>query len=221
MTFQKIADVCVLVGIGIFVGLMIADASAAAVQFREWQALTAGILAVIAAAWTVREMRRNDGTQQARHEELLSLALRTDAVKAQRVEKFVSPLAGLQKSAKENLAAGSKGEIGQDVRFLIESIDSLNQIATRISRTRSLAESYDIFDADTAYAYDVFLSTAGATTMDIVEWRKQVDHFAGGAAKLERMQIEIRKRISLLGKYAAKLSTELQKLADKYSGAVL
>jgi hypothetical protein len=49
MTLQRHADIIVLVVIGIFVGLMIADASTAEHLVSEWHTLIAGVLAVIAA----------------------------------------------------------------------------------------------------------------------------------------------------------------------------
>ncbi|MGN6144744.1 MAG: hypothetical protein ACTHOP_14260 [Mesorhizobium sp.] len=91
MTFQKVADVSVLVSIGIFVGLMIADASDAEHYIGEWQTLITGILAVVAASWTLAQMRASDRAQDERHRDLMRLSVRPDLL---RIQRAAVPYAG-------------------------------------------------------------------------------------------------------------------------------
>lgn len=84
MSTRKIADVTVLIVIGFCIGGMFSDISATERYLSDWQTLIAGFLAVVAAAWTVGEMRRNDTMQQQRHEELILLNLRADRLRAER-----------------------------------------------------------------------------------------------------------------------------------------
>ncbi|MGN7770770.1 hypothetical protein [Phyllobacterium sp. 22552] len=52
--------------------------------FYRWQTLIAGILAVLAAGFTIRQMQISDRKQQSRHEDLLNLNLRTDKLLLER-----------------------------------------------------------------------------------------------------------------------------------------
>lgn len=84
MNLRKVVDVAALVVIGVCIGGLISEVSTAERYLSDWQTLIAGILAVVAAAWTVGEMRRNDTMQQVRHEELMQLNLRADRLRARR-----------------------------------------------------------------------------------------------------------------------------------------
>lgn len=84
MNLQKTANIAILIVIGFCLGGMFSDISTTEHSLSEWQTLIAGNLAVVAAAWTIGEMRRNDTMQQQRHAELVLLSLRADRLRARR-----------------------------------------------------------------------------------------------------------------------------------------
>jgi len=64
--------------------------------WRDWlydfQSLIGGILAVIAAAFTVLQMRISDDRSERRHKEILKLQLRSDGLKLERMYFLLQPL---------------------------------------------------------------------------------------------------------------------------------
>lgn len=161
MTFRKIADVGVLVGIGIFVGLMIADASTAEHYLSEWQTLVAGILAVIAAAWTVGEMRRNDEMQQARHEELMRLNLRADRL---RVARATIPHANEMVASAKRISRVIEGGLieklasGESAAFT--TLFGERELLEKMVNNKAIKAASDLFDANTAYNFHILKLTA-------------------------------------------------------------
>ncbi|MCC5780776.1 hypothetical protein H7H48_17065 [Nitratireductor sp. B36] len=80
--------------VGIIIGLALADTSSGTTFLKDWQPLVTGILAVAAAIFTIVQMRRSDRLQGRRHEQVIALSLRSDALKIQQAS---DPLAKLLK----------------------------------------------------------------------------------------------------------------------------
>lgn len=185
---------------------------------KYWETLSTGALAIAAAFVTVAAMMRQDEKQQERHEQLLNLTLRGDAVKAQRASKFIAILVSFAERAAKDLELDEKGivEIRRRTRTLVQTLGDLNKAVARVVGTRSLGDSYEIFDADAAYAFDTLHTASTQTTSDVDEWMTEVENMSGGAEKLTRISREARNRIGALGNFSRLLSEELQRLADTY-----
>ncbi|MER8867097.1 hypothetical protein NKI19_25900 [Mesorhizobium sp. M0751] len=74
---------------GIFIGVALTDSTTSEFWLYRYQTMIAGILAIIAAGWTVFEMRRSDERQQQRHDDLVALTLRADGAAVRRAAQFV------------------------------------------------------------------------------------------------------------------------------------
>lgn len=88
---------------GIFIGVALTDSTTSEFWLYRYQTIIAGILAIVAAGWTVVEMRRTDQRQQLRHEELMKINLRADRLRARRA---AFPYADLIESGCNELDAG-------------------------------------------------------------------------------------------------------------------
>lgn len=188
---------------------------------KRWETLTAGALAVAAAFVTVAAMLQQDEKQQERHEQLLNLALRGDAVKAQRASKFIDILTAITVEATNELAADLEKpvEVRERARNLKKALENLNQQIGRVIGARSLGDSYQIFDAETAYAFDMLYTASMQTVSDEMEWAREIENTTGGAEKLIQLSRAIRTRIESLGHHSRQLSEQLKHLASVYSSA--
>ncbi|SIT56548.1 hypothetical protein BQ8794_290158 [Mesorhizobium prunaredense] len=76
---------------GLFVGLALADFPGVETWLEKWQTLIAGILAVVAAAVTIRQMQVSDGGQQTRHEHLIRMSMRSETLTVLRAHTLLTP----------------------------------------------------------------------------------------------------------------------------------
>lgn len=80
---------------------------------HEWETLTAGMLAVLAAGWTVTEMRRADAKQQIRHDQMFENSRRPDQLKKKRAAFFAELFAALSRDinvSKISIAMAEDGD---------------------------------------------------------------------------------------------------------------
>ncbi|MER8654397.1 hypothetical protein [Mesorhizobium sp. M0847] len=76
---------------GVFVGLALVDFPGVETWLEHWQTLIAGILAVVAAAVTIRQMQVSDAGQQRRHEHLIRMSMRTETLVVLRAHTILTP----------------------------------------------------------------------------------------------------------------------------------
>ncbi len=119
----------------------------------HYQTLITGILAIAAAVITVRAMTTMDERQQRRHEEMLSLSLRHDTLRIQRVSGVVTDI--MVKVA-ENLRIkqpefSSSTYVAKTPRILVEDLKGVD----RQLNSPQMVDAKDLFDELTSITYDI------------------------------------------------------------------
>ncbi|NSZ59543.1 hypothetical protein FY145_17230 [Agrobacterium tumefaciens] len=126
--------------------------------WREWlydfQSLIGGILAVIAAAFTVVQMRISDDRSEARHKQALRLQVRADSL---RFERMYFPL-------HDELAAGlqvfSRGFHADDLKSLFDEINGACYDIDRAFKSGTYRDAEDLL--------------GGTLTMAIAQYRTDI-----------------------------------------------
>lgn len=154
MTLRQVVDIVAVLAIGALIGLMVADVGSSERHIGDWQTLIAGILAVIAAAWTVGEMRRNDRMQQSRHEELMQLNLRADRLRARRAAfpysiemKTVSGV--LDQYPPDAFTRLASNEQQKAILVMLSCYSKLKEVID----AEALVEAKNMFGSDMAHLY--------------------------------------------------------------------
>lgn len=135
------------------------EASSASKFIYDYQTLITGIAAVFAAGYTVRQMRITDEMSEKRHRELVSLQLRADRL---RVERLLFPALGdledaLKKVSNFNLSVVQKilDDEPDNARLLIESLERECFEVLSILGNSQFKAAEDLFDGDLALRYSV------------------------------------------------------------------
>lgn len=125
----------------------------------DFQTLIGGGAAIIAAWYTIRQMRITDEKSEARHRELVALQLRSDRL---RVERMLFPaLSDLEDcyEAISDVKMETLKQIASDeptnVAIVLQQIGSDCYETLRIVRRPTFKEAQDLFDGDLAYQYDL------------------------------------------------------------------
>lgn len=123
----------------------------------DFQTLIGGGAAVIAAWYTVRQMQITDEKSDTRHRELISLQLRPDRL---RVERMIYPaLADLEdtyrKISEINLTGVGKhlDSEPQSSRLIVENLERVCFEAVSILARKQFKAAQDLFDGDLTYRY--------------------------------------------------------------------
>lgn len=124
----------------------------------DFQTLIGGGAAIIAAWYTVRQMRISDMKSDDRHQELVELQMRSDKL---RVERMVKPgLADLE-DCYEEISSVSFRALSKMLKDEPAAVaDVLEQLqlecldAVRIMKRPQFAAASDLFDGDLAYQFD-------------------------------------------------------------------
>lgn len=216
MTLRKFVDAGVLLAIGFLVGMMVADVSSVEHFASEWQTLIAGILAVIAAAWTVREMRRNDGAQQVRHEQLMQLNLRADRLRARRAAfPYGLQLATVGEKVQ---TYDPDGFDDMPIQLKREAVGILMQCREQLQKLLvepSVVEAKDMFGSDMSHTYKLLLGHVAKfgnqpVLMDIF-WRR------GSQDDVNLEEIErYYREVAVCGFSVTQFSSQLLALAGHY-----
>lgn len=121
----------------------------------DFQTLLTGMAAVAAASWTVYTMEKTDVRQERRHQQLVSLAIRADSLRADRavnpqledfeyyVDEVIAKLKhsfGSEENAIQQFEGGSRG-----YRALVVTIETFFNRAP-------FEQAQDLFDGEMAYA---------------------------------------------------------------------
>lgn len=223
MKLRKMADVVVLIGIGVCIGGMASDVSSAERSLSDWQTLIAGFFAVAAAAWTVGEMRKQDQSQQARHEELMKLNLRSDRL---RVMRAANPYAAELRARGNDLALAVESLDLALANFSPEAYESLRdnvdrpvrQIAAIIAGIE-ISDASKLFEADMAYnlkcVRDQMSPLVGAlNSANNVLARTQV---GSNSPELRDWVGKLREQAALMFPRINKVASDLENLSDIYS----
>lgn len=216
MTARKIINAGVLLAIGILVGLMLADISSIEHVASEWQTLIAGILAVIAAVWTVTEMRRSDGAQQIRHDQQMSLNLRADRLRARRAAfpfalHFSTVASVLAEYDVDQFDGMNRNELTTAVAVMRQCWLQMHKFLNE----KSIVEAKDLFDSNMAHNYRLVIDD-----LERMEGNHPaIEHFCRFGEIAEPDKFRIANFYRGMALYAPKLkafSDRLLKLADQY-----
>lgn len=216
MNLRKAADVAVLLAIGFCIGGMFSDVSAADQYLSEWQTLIAGCLAVIAAAWTVGEMRRNDTMQQKRHEELMQLNLRTDRLRARRAAfPYSIQLASVGERLDSHKADGFDELDANEKQNAIAIMQQCRSKIEEVLDEPSIVDAQGMFGSDMAFTYKLLRDGLGRMTLS-----SSISSFAGYGDPAAVNMVEVKnfyRHMSLYAKPLKQFGAQLQILAGHYS----
>lgn len=137
---------------GTFIGIALTDATTAEFWLYRYQTIIAGILAIVAAAWTVYEMRRTDDRQGQRHTELVKLNLRSDSMKAARAaDTFPDTLRGIALDLDATTLTIKSWRSRESLSDISNFAPTLVHLARDIGTTlkmKPITDVRDILDAD-------------------------------------------------------------------------
>lgn len=145
------------VAAGIFIGIALTDGTTSEFWLYRYQTIIAGILAIVAAGWTVVEMRRTDVRQQYRHDELMSLNLRADRLRARRAAfPYANKIRSAASLLDESLIAYSDSVDKQrEVRSeLMKAIEKPRNKLAHILFVSQINDAKDMFGSEMSYNYD-------------------------------------------------------------------
>ncbi|SDA39391.1 hypothetical protein [Mesorhizobium qingshengii] len=133
-------------------------------QRIQWETLITGMLAIAAAAWSVRAAMRVDNEQERRHREIYRLTLRADRLRVQRAQHPASVWLRkvhaegnhwLERYESERVKGVAPSEEVMD-GLLIEADKFVNSV-----RDVSLADAADLFDPLMTQRYRLLMARAG------------------------------------------------------------
>ncbi|MER9069275.1 hypothetical protein NKH84_22345 [Mesorhizobium sp. M0902] len=147
---------------GIFIGVALTDTTTSEFWLYRYQTLVAGILAIIAAGWTVFEMRRTDGRQDQRHIELVKLNVRADRLKASRAayifpktfRRFADELAGMMPT----IASWNDQDSLQDIFRSKPNFEEFLEDVESTLLMKPITDAQDIFDDRASATYQVLIA---------------------------------------------------------------
>jgi hypothetical protein len=109
---------------GMFVGLALADFPGVETWLEQWQTLIAGILAVLAAAVTIRQMQVSDAGQQRRHEHLIRMSMRSEALTVLRAHSLLTPtFLAIDKGLRDAISSFQEMSITSEFEPQLDAID--------------------------------------------------------------------------------------------------
>ncbi len=127
----------------------------------EWQTLIAGLIALVAAMWTIRTMRRQALDEDGRHKDLMRR--KKMAARARMPDALSEVSRYVKEMGCHLLLAGSEGAIGKKPSPPIAGINSLQQVIEHIDneaaeRTFELVSWYQVQRTRTADGIDPLLA---------------------------------------------------------------
>jgi hypothetical protein len=193
---------------GIFIGVALADSTTSEFWLYRYQTILAGILAIVAAGWTVVEMRRSDDRQERRHGELVKLGVRADGLKAARAAHTfpgaIRTFAKVCDQLSASVASWSEGLTTSEINDLANAANALSDDIQKTLSFKAITDARDIFDGATSSTYEAVLILCGEISSDRIfdiETNRNAEERLLG---IERFGVEIND-----------LSTCLHDLADQ------
>jgi hypothetical protein len=177
--FLFLATVFVSAAMGFFLGLAGGTFERNWTQWlQSWDALLAGLLALVAAFVTIFQMQRTDAAQQGRHEQLVRQQTRADRLRA---ERAATPFAGLIRLAMrdaERLSAAFAAELKplQRNSALIQELAAVTRRVVDGFQNELIEDAKDLFDPSMAIRYQAmsdFVTLMGQYAGDALRFSQQ------------------------------------------------
>ncbi|RWP44325.1 MAG: hypothetical protein EOR04_05225 [Mesorhizobium sp.] len=146
---------------GFMMGIVATDTSTIEFWLHRYQTVIAGILAIIAAGWTVFEMRRADERQERRHTDLVHLNIRSDKLKAARaayefpeaLRQLATDVLGISTKIDKWVAA-NKGITETSIPVMY---DGIKRAIRHVLLMKGITDAQDLFDEKTYSMYQTLL----------------------------------------------------------------
>lgn len=203
---------------GIFIGVALTDATNSEFWLYRYQTIIAGILAIIAAAWTVVEMRRSDERQQARHDDLIRLNLRAERLKVRRATFPYTKLFRLLANDIIGCSTALNASKSRD-EFRASMFEVNKSVVTckNLLKDGKVSDAQELFDENLSYGYLTIVRTADRLARRLESAITAMDGHTGDPAVEHETVVEITEELGVLSSELPVLVLQLDELASKYN----
>ncbi|PZM07570.1 hypothetical protein [Rhizobium tubonense] len=189
----------------------------------NYQTLIAGILAVLAAIWTVRQMRASEKSADARHDQLVGLMLKRDQLI---VDRAANPLLERLNLTLPKLLKTKEGfsESQDPTAYLRSNMEAIAQIGveSQLISNPFLADARPLFDGQLVHMLETISGRGASIGFQLYDLRKLAENAESAGQQVpdvayEQCAIEVRSAINHLPSEVMEFIERLSLLRSEYS----